>query len=220
MLLPDQYFAALAPAIWADAGKRAAVQAIYPIVQEQVSVAVWGKFTNKALFLWSIHLWALDVANSVNDAQGPLVMSKSGPDQEAQWASTTGGQALREDFPLTKWGLQYIALRRVAYGSRMFPSATPGPLQSSGGIPSPTPDSTIIGLFDGWAAIPYKQYAFVYTTLNGNVQLWTSLKPNDPPGPDGSPTNTTYPLADGQTDWSETSLPAALQYLNANKANA
>ncbi len=126
MYLPDQYFAALAPAIYADTGKRAAVQAMYPIVQEQVTVAVWRKFTNKAVFLWSIHLWALDVQNAGSTVKGPLIMSRSGPEQEERYAGTIGSAPLREDFTLTKWGLQYIALRRTAYGGNMFASAGMG----------------------------------------------------------------------------------------------
>lgn len=120
MLAPDQYFAALAPAVYADIDKRVAVQAMYPLVQEQVSAGVWGVWTNKAVTLWSLHLWAFDVDNDSNEAKGALIAAETGESSKKRWEGTTGGLPIREDFELTKWGRQYLSLRRIAYGPNLF----------------------------------------------------------------------------------------------------
>lgn len=129
MLSLAQYFSTLAPDIYNakdendQYAKRAQVEAFYPIAQEQVTATVWGKFTNKAVVLLSLHLYALNVADDSTAMKGPLVSASTGEFSSKSWASPTGGQAMTEDYQATKWGQQYVSLRRSAYGENIMPAA-------------------------------------------------------------------------------------------------
>lgn len=126
MLSLTTYFSTLAPEIYGTEEthpERAKVEAFYPIAQEQVKASTWGNYTNKAVVLLSLHLYARNVLDSSNSNTGPLIAASTGEFSSKTWANPTGGQAMNEDYATTKWGLQYVALRRVAYGGQFMPAA-------------------------------------------------------------------------------------------------